>query len=319
MNAPLVSVVIPTYNRANLIGNTIENVFKQTYKNFELIVIDDGSTDDTQAKLAEFGSRIRLITQANAGPAVARNRGIEAARGEIVAFQDSDDLWNPVKLERQVALLTKYDASVPCCLSNADMGMVDGKPETSFGEAFIFPEHDEGLWLNVAEVLATRFVLFNQTVAIRRKVLEKVGGFPVDLKYLEDYDLPLRLALEGPWAFIREPMVIYNPGSPHSFAQQAQKDQVVLKECAVKIFEQMLARVGDGNQQARLRKLVEHRLSIYRHQLTAARLSKASFSGSKAVNALQVAVDHYVFALFRRSPWFPQPKSLPVGAAHPSA
>ena len=98
MDRPLVSVIIPTYNRAKMIRMTIDNVLEQTYRNFELIIVDDGSTDDTQSVLRGYGDRIRVVTQANAGPAVARNRGVEAAHGEIIAFQDSDDLWKPTKL-----------------------------------------------------------------------------------------------------------------------------------------------------------------------------------------------------------------------------
>ncbi len=107
MNKSLVSIIIPTYNRADVISETIDNVFSQTYKNFELIVVDDGSTDGTPAILRKYANRIRVITQKNAGPAAARNRGIEVSGGDIIAFQDSDDLWEPTKLERQVALLEK--------------------------------------------------------------------------------------------------------------------------------------------------------------------------------------------------------------------
>src|SRR5215472_17381180 len=153
---PLVSVVIPTYNRAAMITRTIENIFAQTYSNIELIVVDDGSTDDTQAKLSGFGDRIRIITQSNSGPAVARNRGAAAARGEIIAFQDSDDLWRPTKLARQVALLSQYNNIATCCLCNALMGVSGGKEWTSFDDSLIHPIHSEGLWLNVSEVLATR-------------------------------------------------------------------------------------------------------------------------------------------------------------------
>src|SRR5947209_1428421 len=108
----LVSVIIPTYNRAGTICQTVDNVFQQTYRNIELIVVDDGSTDDTQSRLRRYRNRLRIITQANAGPAVARNRGAAAACGDIIAFQDSDDLWNPTKLERQAALLEEAGPSV---------------------------------------------------------------------------------------------------------------------------------------------------------------------------------------------------------------
>src|SRR5258708_4266873 len=112
-NKPTVSVIIPTYNRAALISKTIENVFQQIYQDIEIIVVNDGSTDDTLEKLASFGEKIRVISQANAGPSAARNRGVEVAEGEIIAFQDSDDSWMPSKLERQVALLNRAGADVP--------------------------------------------------------------------------------------------------------------------------------------------------------------------------------------------------------------
>src|SRR6267143_4580689 len=87
MNKSLVSIIIPTYNRADVISETIDNVFSQTYKNFELIVVDDGSTDGTPAILRKYANRIRVITQKNAGPAAARNRGIEVSGGDIIAFK----------------------------------------------------------------------------------------------------------------------------------------------------------------------------------------------------------------------------------------
>jgi len=315
---PLVSVIIPTYNRAAMISRTIENIFAQTYPRVELIVVDDGSTDDTQAKLSAFGDRLRIITQPNAGPAVARNRGAGAARGEIIAFQDSDDFWKPTKLARQVALLSKYSEIAPCCLCNALMGVTGGKEWTSFDDSLIHPQHSEGLWFNVSEVLATRFVLFNQTVAIRRKVFEKVGGFREDLRYLEDYDLPIRLSLEGPWAFIQEPLVIYGENSPESFSQQALKDPIVLRECAVKVFESMLTAVSEEVEHASLRTLLTHRLRLLRMLLIAAELKEANFWGARVIGQALVGLDHYLRAAFRRSPWFPQPITAPykdIGAA----
>jgi glycosyltransferase involved in cell wall biosynthesis len=303
---PLVSVIIPTYNRATLIGRTVENVFAQTYHNVELIVVDDGSTDDTQAKLSAFGKRIRVISQENRGPSAARNRGAAVARGRILAFQDSDDLWKPTKLERQIALLEKHSSS-PCCLGNAVMRVVNGREWTSFDESVIQLQHGEGLWVNVAEVLATRFVLFNQTAAIRRSSFEKAGGFREDLKYLEDYDLPLRLSLQGPWTFIREPLIVYGEFSPESFSQQALRDPVILRECAVKIFESVLASVAAGPGTSILRRLLKQRLVLLRWLLLAAKLENANSVGGTLSARVLVGLDHYLRAAFRRTPWFPQP------------
>src|SRR5208283_1371759 len=173
-DGPLVSVIVPAYNRARIIRETIENIFEQTYANIELIIVDDGSSDDTQTILRSYGSRIQWIAQKNAGPAAARNRGINMAKGDIIAFQDSDYAWHPTKIERQVSLLQRAGESAVCCLCNSFVQLYFGKVERSFERAGVHPPIEEGIWLNPAEVLATSFLLFNQAVAIRRKVLERI-------------------------------------------------------------------------------------------------------------------------------------------------
>ena len=99
MKKPLVSVIIPTYNSAGYIEEALESVFEQTLQDFEIIVVDDGSTDGTGEVLRKYGDRIRYIYQENNGPASARNGGIRVARGEYIAFLDADDLWVSTKLE----------------------------------------------------------------------------------------------------------------------------------------------------------------------------------------------------------------------------
>lgn len=308
---PLVSVVIPTYNRAAVVCRTIDNVFEQTYRNIEVIVVDDGSTDNTQAVLAQYGNRIQVAVQANAGPAIARNRGAKLAHGELLAFQDSDDLWKPSKLQRQVNLLQKNRAA-PCCLCNVLMRMVNGKPFTSFDHSLVRMNDEEGIWLNVLDVLATRFILFNQAVVIRRELFEKVGGFAEDLKYLEDYDLPLRLALEGPWAIIREPLVFYGDGSPASFSEQARRDPALLRECEQLIYERILGRLNGDREHADAVRSLKRRMGMSRRQLLALRLDQASRPIARALNKMLRQFDRYRMAAFRRSPWFPQPRLASV-------
>lgn len=207
MAHPLVSVIIPTYNRARSVGKSVESVLRQTYPSLELIVVDDGSTDDTVAVLAEFRDAITVIRQPNGGPSSARNNGVAHAKGGIISFLDSDDTWDPTKLERQISLLEAGGPQVPCCVCNA-RNLVDGIPEsTSFEMAGVTTALTEGYWLNAAELIATRFILFNQVVAIRRGAFERIGGFKEDMRILEDHDLAFRLSLLGPWAFISDSLV----------------------------------------------------------------------------------------------------------------
>ena len=114
---PKVSVVIPTFNRADTIGDSIKSVLEQTFKDFEVIVVDDGSTDGTESVVAAFGdSRIKYIMQDNAGACAARNNGIRHANGEYIAFQDSDDYWMPRKLERQLQNISLHDSKIDICI-----------------------------------------------------------------------------------------------------------------------------------------------------------------------------------------------------------
>ena len=212
---PLVSVVIPTFNRADTLGETLDSIFEQTYRPIEVIVVDDGSTDATAEVIKAYGDQIQYIYQNNAGPSAARNRGISQVGGDLITFLDSDDLWLPSKLETQVRLMNRLDTSIVCCLCNALMRQSDGREMVSFDSAELNPSLEEGVWMNVAQVLATRFIFFNQAVMVRRDALLETGGYDESLWLMEDQDLALRLALKGQWAFIKEPLVI----SSHSISK----------------------------------------------------------------------------------------------------
>lgn len=310
----MVSAIIPTYNRGRVLCEAIESVLQQTYQNMEVIVVDDGSTDDTQERLRQFGDRIRVVTQRNGGPASARNHGITLAMGELIAFLDSDDLWLPTKIERQVNLLERLGPSISCCLCNITMQWRTGD-RTSFDIASLDPPIDEGIWLNVDEILVTRFVLFNQGIMIRRKVLERSGGFDESLWLLEDTDLSLRLSLEGPWAFIRDPLVVWRESSNGSLYKQAQKDEMSSRMPLVRILEKHLARVMARECPPRLRRYAHGELMRARRQLRASRKSLMTLRGHSVAGKLLQEVERYRRALFVRSPWFPKMKVLPRNAS----
>lgn len=205
-----VSVIIPTYNRAATVLGAVQSALDQTYPSIEVIVVDDGSTDNTSEQLSSFLSQIKFLRQKNAGPSAARNHGARHASGDILAFLDSDDIWMSDKIARQVALMEAHGNAMICCVCNAQI--IDRpikKNANAFGIAGIKSQFEEAVWNNPGEVLASRFLLFNQVAAIRRDSFVKVGGYNTRISLLEDHDLALKLAtVGGVWGMITKPMVI---------------------------------------------------------------------------------------------------------------
>jgi O-antigen biosynthesis protein len=190
LDTPLVSVIIPVYNSAQYIQKAIASVLQQTYRNYEIIVVDDGSTDETRSKLELYQPKIRYIFQENQGSAAARNTGIKLAQGELIAFLDSDDYWSmPEKLTKQVA----------CFEQNPDLGGINtgwkivdgaGKHIKTVQPWHKAPQLDLETWLK-KKCVRTSAMMF------RKEWLEKVGGFDPELRQSHDVDLILRLSLAG--------------------------------------------------------------------------------------------------------------------------
>lgn len=220
-----VSIIIPTYNRANVITDSINSILNQTYDEYELLIIDDGSTDNTEelinslASASNAGSRIRYIKMPeNKGVAAARNEGIRQAQYDYIAFQDSDDYWNPDKLEKQMAYFTDI-------ASNANPGTSSAAGrETALlycpyecqkqdGSTILVP--DENIPLsekqgNIYEYMLRRNTIGTPSVLLRKECLEKTGLFNEDLRCLEDWELFLRISMHYEIAFQDEPMVKVN-------------------------------------------------------------------------------------------------------------
>jgi glycosyltransferase involved in cell wall biosynthesis len=201
--APLVSVIIPTYNRGWILKEAIDSVLGQDFKDFELIVIDDGSTDNTPAILETFGPAIRVVQQANQGVSAARNKGIAAASGQLLAFLDSDDIWLPQKLSRQVDFFdTKADALI--CQTEEiwirNGVRVNPKKRHHKFSGMIF-EHSLALCL-----------VSPSAVISRRALFDAVGRFDESLPACEDYDLWLRVSCTYPIHLIDTPLIIKRGG-----------------------------------------------------------------------------------------------------------
>lgn len=199
---PTISVVIPTYNRARYLPEAIQSVLNQTYRDFEIIVVDDGSTDDTQSILQAWIGQglIRYHYQDNAGVSAARNTGVELAQGRLIAFLDSDDLFMPAKLEKQVAIFEQTpDLGFVHCsfMKFNDQGQHLGERNTSRFQGRVYPRmlHE---W---SVLMATPCML------MRKDVLEEVGGYDEHMTWAEDLDLWRRIARHYPIDLVPEVLV----------------------------------------------------------------------------------------------------------------
>jgi glycosyltransferase involved in cell wall biosynthesis len=202
-----VSVVIPSYNCMAYLPATLESILKQTFTDFEVLIINDGSTDNILEWLKKItDSRIRVISQENQGLAGARNTGIANSNGEYIAFVDADDLWAPTKLEKQVHCLEKNQE---VGLVHTWMLLIDEKGKST---GRVLHSHAEG---NAWKEVIVKNVIACPSVMIRRCCFEKVGFFEPSHNPVEDWDMWIRIASNYPLAVIKEPLAYYRqvPGS----------------------------------------------------------------------------------------------------------
>ncbi|MGD1913669.1 MAG: glycosyltransferase family 2 protein [Rivularia sp. (in: cyanobacteria)] len=197
-----VSVIIPAYNAMTYLPKTVESVLKQTFTDFDVIIVNDGSSDSIEQWANTItDNRVKLVSQKNQGAAAARNTGIAHAKGEYIAFVDSDDLWEPSKLEKQVY----------CLDDNPDVGLVyvwvasiDAKGN-DLGK--IYSNHSEGnVW---KKMLQGNIVWSGSAAMVRRDCFEKLGVFDQNLRFAEDWEMWIRIARNYSFAAIKEPLVYY--------------------------------------------------------------------------------------------------------------
>ena len=209
---PAVSIVIPTYNRAPLIGRSIRSVLNQVYQDFELIVVDDSSSDNTRDVLAQFtDTRLRYVChERTMGAGAARNTGIKAAVGDYLAFHDSDDEWLPDKLERQMQVFATVSPQVGVVYS--DMWRIVQNNKTYFKAPHFMPE--DGIIYNKA-LGRQLFGIGIQSTVIRKQCFKEAGVFDESLPALEDSELLMRLSKHYQFYHLAEPLVNYysTPGS----------------------------------------------------------------------------------------------------------
>jgi glycosyltransferase involved in cell wall biosynthesis len=199
---PRVSVIIPAYNAAWCVRRAVDSVLAQDYRDYELIVVDDGSRDDTAAVLAGYGVALRVVSKSNGGLSSARNAGIAAARGEFVAFLDADDWWMPAKLTRQVALMDVRPDLLFCSTASA--------VQTPAGERLADWRCGAGPVAALESIFAANAYVAGSGSAVlaKREAFARAGGFDESLRSLEDIDMWMRLAVLGGFACIDEALAI---------------------------------------------------------------------------------------------------------------
>jgi glycosyltransferase involved in cell wall biosynthesis len=221
---PTVSAIIPTFNRGHVVGEAVESVLAQTFPDFELIIVDDGSLDNTAERIAAFkDSRIRYIRQSNAGVAAARNRGAVEAHGRMLSFLDSDDLWKPEKLAREVGFLNAHP-EVHAVFSDLEERFLEGSTipsfarqspclgkwigDRSFPDGVIVPQREAYLMLlNEVPLKPTAFT-------IRKDVFDQLGGgYEKEWEPSEDWEFFLRFSKKYMFGYLDHPLAILRPSS----------------------------------------------------------------------------------------------------------
>lgn len=204
---PLITVVIPAYNAERTILQTIASVQEQTFGDFEVIVINDGSTDRTLELLGNIqNERLKVYSYSNGGLSVVHNRGLAHATGEFIAFLDADDLWTPDKLELQLSALQQNPEAGVAYSWTCNM--------SEKGDSF-YPGHSVNFEGDVYPklLMCGNFIGTNSNCLIRRQAIESVGGFDSTIKFCEDWDLFLRLAARWPFVVVPKAQILYRQSS----------------------------------------------------------------------------------------------------------
>lgn len=248
---PLVSIIIPTYNRSKYICRAIDSALAQTYPETEIIVIDDGSTDDTPSVLKPYMPKIKYVHQQNGGISAARNRGIKESAGKYIAFLDSDDQWAPQKLAIQVAILEK----------DPKIGIVHNKLiiVNDAGERVgMKPSRESGR--NFKELIEIGGDLPTSSVITRRECFQTAGLFDEHLKVMEDFEMWLRIARTYDVHEVREEGLAFY----YRHNQQITQNRVKVYEGTVMLHEKILNEYPEAPRRLTIQRIAENQYMLAR-------------------------------------------------------
>ena len=264
---PKVSVIIPTYNRAAKVRNAVESALDQTFSDIEVIVVDDGSSDDTGKILQEaYGDRIRYFAQANQGVSAARNKGLAEARGEWIALLDSDDVWEKEKLEWQFKALERFGSRCGGCYTDTRFfNYPEARTMFQLAEESYRHEGMMGVNTDVLRVLLSPggggMVVCTCTLLVRADVVARSGGFNPNLRFGEDSEFMFRLAMLTGFCYVNRPLVAVDrsPGEIRHVGVSSEWDNLEfwLRDTQLKL--EALTRLGDAVP-SEIRKLIREQL-----------------------------------------------------------
>lgn len=249
MDQPLVSVIVPVYNGDRYLRPALDSVFAQTYPYFEVVVVNDGSTDSSAQLIKSYPAPLVSINKTNEGVGIARNTGIRYARGQFIAFLDQDDLWSPTKLERQITLFEQHK-TVGLVHTDVEWRDATATMPVSPPDAERSPELASG---NCFEQLLLRCSICNSSVVVRSSILEQIGTCDVNIRgnTVQDYDLWLRIARVSALGYIDEKLTVIRRHSDQGsanyqamYSETARLLEGVLEKTPMAIPFGMDARMG---------------------------------------------------------------------------
>ena len=248
MNGERLSVVIPCFNAARYVSSAIDSVLEQQWPDLEIVVIDDGSTDGSADLVATRYPQVRLIRQANAGVAAARNRGIREAQGSWIAFLDADDLWLPGKLLAQAALLSADPTARMAYAAWQVWPCETPAPDAAYSAALLADAADPARWSGPSGWIYPELLLdcavWTSTVVAQRSLFEEIGAFDSGLRVGEDYDLWLRASRATPILRVNRPCALYRTHAA-SITQAAPRENY-----RSIVVSRAIARWGYGHERA---------------------------------------------------------------------
>ncbi|HSE87947.1 MAG TPA: glycosyltransferase [Candidatus Binatia bacterium] len=289
---PKVSVVIATYNRASFLAETIDSVLQQRFQDYELIVVDDGSTDHTRSLVESYGSRIRYLYQENRGPSAARNLGVRHARALWIAFQDSDDLSEPDHLETLYAYANEHPRCGMVFANGAYLGGPKHKRET------IVPSKKSRRLANEGVRLIDLFeksVVRLQASLISKEAYHAVGGHDESLHICMDLDLSFRLLMNYPVAYLDHVVFLYRKHEGNI----GQNEELRLTE-NIRVIQKLLDQFPGAEQQLGARRIAER--TAYRYY----RLAKGRWQRGQRAKAREAIREATSLCPFSMKYWFYQ-------------